>query len=200
MPRPTTSIVARYNVHRGTTAGFTPSTANRIAQPTGTSYTDTGLAAGTYYYKVTAEDAAGNVGPAGNEASAAAAADTTPPTVSITSPAGGSTVSASVNVNANASDNGTIAGVQFKLDGANLGAEDTTAPYSISWDTFGTPNGSHTLTAVARDGAGNLTTSARCRRDRPEHGLSGPCRRLGVRRGQRDDGRRPVRQGERRDA
>ena len=55
-----------------TSPGFTPSPANRIAQPTGTSYTDTGLAAGTYYYKVAAEDAAGNVGPAGNEANATA--------------------------------------------------------------------------------------------------------------------------------
>ena len=61
--------MVRYNVHRSTTAGFTPSLANRIAQPTGTSYTDT-VAAGTYYYKVTAEDAAGNVGPASNEAAA----------------------------------------------------------------------------------------------------------------------------------
>ena len=43
-------------------------------------------------------------------------------------------------------DNGSVAGVQFKLDGANLGAEDTTAPYSISWDTFSVANGSHTLT------------------------------------------------------
>ena len=51
-------------------AGFTPSLANRIAQPTGTSYTDTGLRPARYYYKVTAEDAAGNVGPASNEASA----------------------------------------------------------------------------------------------------------------------------------
>ena len=50
--------------------GFTPSVANRIAQPTGTSYNDTVLAAGTYYYRVAAEDAAGNVGPASNEASA----------------------------------------------------------------------------------------------------------------------------------
>ena len=61
--------VVRYNVHRSTTPGFTPTTANRIAQPTGTSYTDN-VAAGTYYYKVTAEDAVGNVGPASNEASA----------------------------------------------------------------------------------------------------------------------------------
>ena len=70
--------VARYNVHRSTSAGFTPSAANRIAQPTGTSYTDAGLAAGTYYYRVTAEDAAGNVSPASNEASAAVT--TAPPT------------------------------------------------------------------------------------------------------------------------
>ncbi len=79
-------VVARYNVHRSTTPGFTPTAGNRIAQPTGTSYTDAGLAAGTYYYRVTAEDAAGNVGPASNEASAVSSADTTPPTVSITAP------------------------------------------------------------------------------------------------------------------
>ena len=85
--------VVRYNVHRSTTAGFTPSTANRVAQPTGLSYTDTGLATGTYYWKVTAEDAAANVGPASNEASAFITADTTRPTVSITSPTGGATVS-----------------------------------------------------------------------------------------------------------
>ena len=62
--------VTRYNLHRSTTSGFTPSTANRIAQPTGTSYTDTGLAAGTYYYKLTAEDAAGNLSAASNQATA----------------------------------------------------------------------------------------------------------------------------------
>ena len=152
--------VSRYNVHRGTSAGFTPTTGNRVAQPAGTSYTDTGVAAGTYYYKVTAEDFAGNVGSPGNEASAVASADTTPPTVSVSSPSSGATVSATVSVNANASDNGAVAGVQFKLDGANLGAEDSTAPYSISWDTFTAGNGAHTLTAVARDGAGNTTTSA----------------------------------------
>ena len=53
--------VTRYNVHRSTTTGFTPSAANRIAQPTGTSYTDSGLSPGTYYYRVIAEDAAGNL-------------------------------------------------------------------------------------------------------------------------------------------
>jgi fibronectin type 3 domain-containing protein len=73
--------VVRYNVHRSTTSGFTPSSSNRIAQPTGTSYTDSGLAAGTYFYKVTAEDAAGNVSGASNEASATVSGDVTAPSV-----------------------------------------------------------------------------------------------------------------------
>src|SRR2546421_193619 len=77
--------------------------------------------------------------------------DTTAPTVSLTAPASGSTVGSTITVSASASDNVGVVGVQFQLDGANLGAEDTTAPYSISWDTTTTTNGSHTLTAVARD-------------------------------------------------
>jgi hypothetical protein len=151
--------VVKYNVHRWTTSSFTPSEANRIAQPTGTSYTDSGLAAGTYYYKVTGEDAAGNIGPASNEASATAfAPDTSPPTVAITAPAAG-TVSGPVTVTADASDNNAVSGVQFKVDGQNLGSEHTASPYSVTWDTRGELNGEHTLTAVARDGAGNQTTS-----------------------------------------
>src|SRR5439155_18799928 len=38
--------------------------------------------------------------------------------------------------------------------------EDTTNTYSLSWDTTAVSNGSHSLTAVARDAAGNITTSA----------------------------------------
>ena len=151
--------VVRYNVHRSTTAGFTPSLANRIAQPTGTTYVDSGLAGGTYYYKVTAEDTAGQVSQPSNQATANVPPDL-PPTVSITSPSGGATVSGTTTVTATASDDVQVAGVQFRVDGANLGAEDTTAPYSASWGTTGFPNGSHTLTAVARDSAGQTTTSA----------------------------------------
>ena len=54
--------MTRYNVYRSTTSGFTPERgepdrADRRHDATATS----ALAAGTYYYKVTAEDAAGNV-------------------------------------------------------------------------------------------------------------------------------------------
>jgi Big-like domain-containing protein len=88
-------------------------------------------------------------------------ADTTPPTISLSVPTGGSTVSgASVTVSATASDNIGVSGVQFKVDGSNLSAEDTSSPYSVAWNTTTVPNGSHTLTVVARDAAGNQTTAA----------------------------------------
>jgi chitodextrinase len=88
------------------------------------------------------------------------ATDTTKPTVAVTAPAAGALVSGTVSVTANASDNIGVAGVQFTLDGSNLGAEDTTAPYGVSWDSRTAPNGSHTLAAVARDAAGNRQTAS----------------------------------------
>ena len=58
-----------------------------------------------------------------------------------------------------ATDNVGIQGVQFKLDGALLGVEDTTAPYGVQWNSASVANGTHSLVAVARDGRGNVTTS-----------------------------------------
>ena len=52
-------------------------------------------------------------------------ADTTPPTVSMTAPAAGATVSGTVALSANASDNVGVVGVQFLVNGAATGAEDT---------------------------------------------------------------------------
>jgi hypothetical protein len=86
-------------------------------------------------------------------------ADTTAPSISVTTPSGGATVSGAVNVRATASDNIGVAGVRFKLDGANLGAEDTSSPYSTTWNTTQVENGTHDLTAVARDATGNTRTS-----------------------------------------
>jgi hypothetical protein len=91
-----------------------------------------------------------------------ALSDTTPPMVSMSAPANGATVSGKVTVSANATDNVGVAGVQFKLDGANLGAVVTGAGpvYSVSWDTTTVSNASHTLATVATDTAGNSATSA----------------------------------------
>ncbi|MEV0228470.1 LamG-like jellyroll fold domain-containing protein [Nonomuraea sp. NPDC050786] len=62
--------VVGYNVHRSTTAGFTPSGANQVGSTAGTSFTDSGVPAGTYYYKVIAFDAANLSSAASNQATA----------------------------------------------------------------------------------------------------------------------------------
>jgi hypothetical protein len=74
--------------------------------------------------------------------------------VTITSPPSGARVGDTITVPANVTGPLGVTGVQFKLDGVNLGTEDTTAPYSVSWDTNAAADGWHTLTAVARDASG----------------------------------------------
>jgi len=115
---------------------------------------------GTYSLTAVARDAAGNQATSAT-VSVTVNNDTTAPTVSISSPANGSTVSGtSVIVSAVATDNIGVVGVRFKLDGVDLGLEDTTSPYSVAWDSTDFTDDSHTITAVARDMAGNTTTSA----------------------------------------
>jgi len=83
------------------------------------------------------------------------------PTVGLTAPAEGAIVSGmTVAVSADANDNTGVVGVQFVLDGNNLGAEDTSSPYGITWNTTASVNGAHVLRAIARDAAGNRTTAA----------------------------------------
>jgi hypothetical protein len=112
---------------------------------------------GSHTLTAVARDLAGNTQTA--TVTVTVSNDPTPPTVSITAPGNGSTVTGTINVTASAGDNVGVVGVQLKLDGANLGAENTSAPYSRSWDTRGASNGSHTLSAIARDQAGNSTTA-----------------------------------------
>src|SRR5258706_5809884 len=61
--------------------------------------------------------------------------DVTPPTVSVTSPAAGTTVSGTLNLTDAADDDVGVAGVRYTLDGLSLGVEDTTDPYYFAWNT-----------------------------------------------------------------
>jgi subtilisin family serine protease len=85
------------------------------------------------------------------------AAWTTPnqaPTVAITSPAAGSTVTGATTVAATAADgDGAIAAVRFDIPGLGL-VEDTAAPYEVAWDTLGLEDGSYTITATSVDDFG----------------------------------------------
>lgn len=83
------------------------------------------------------------------------------PTVSLTAPSNGSTASSTVSLTATASDVGTgLAGVQFRVGTTSIGAEDTSSPYTASWNSTAVADGSYTLHAVARDVAGNYATSS----------------------------------------
>jgi thermitase len=82
-----------------------------------------------------------------------------PPTVSITSPANGATVSGTVTVQVNASAVAGIKSVSLSVDGAPIGSS-ATAPSSFKWITTGTQNGTHTLTATVQDSAGMTAQSS----------------------------------------
>ena len=146
--------VAGYRVFRNAT---------QVGSPGTTLFQDTGLQpATTYSYTVAAIDGAGNMSAQSapvNGTTQSSPPDNTPPTVSLTAPASGATVIGTTSLTASASDDTGVLGVQFLLDGANLGLEDTTAPYSLAWDTTAVPNGTHALAARARDAASHLTTS-----------------------------------------
>jgi len=99
------------------------------------------------------------IGTAVGVVNVAVLADQLAPSVALTAPAAGS-VSGSVLVTASANDNVGVAGVKFFDGTTQIGSEDTAAPYQVTWNTASVANGSHSLTAVARDAAGNTATSA----------------------------------------
>ena len=76
-----------------------------------------------------------------------------PPSVTLTDPIDGSTVSGEVTVAANASDDNGVTLVEFFVDGTSIGV-DAAAPYSASWSTSGYSDGGHTVSATATDTIG----------------------------------------------
>jgi len=157
----TTDVASTSQVEYGTTTSYGTSTTLNSTMVTAHSVVLSGLTAGTlYHYRVHSKDSSNNETISGDFAFATnSVADTTAPTVSISAPAAGSTVTGSVTVSASASDNVGVSSVQFTLDGSSLGSPVTTAPYSISWDTTTAANGAHTLSAQAKDAAGNTGTA-----------------------------------------
>ena len=165
---PTADNVTQYNIYRSTTAGFTVNTATDtpIATPTTNSYSNTGLTASTtYYYRVAAVNT-GGTGTPSNIASATTSGttviDTTPPTVTITSPANGASVKrGNVRVSGTASDNVGGSGIRNVQVRVNSGAFATaTLGSGGGWSinaNMKVGNG-QTITARATDNAGNIST------------------------------------------
>lgn len=121
------------------------------------SWNTSALAAGSYALTTKAYDAAGNIGQSAT-VTVNVVNDTTPPTVVVTSPAAGSSLSGTVSLTASASDNVGVSKVEFYANGTLLSASNVT-PYGYSWNTSLVANGSYTLTAKAYDAAGNVGQS-----------------------------------------
>ena len=130
------------------------------AAPYSFNWDTTKTANGTYSLSARVFDVYGNQATSNAVTVTVSNANNSQPRVTITSPAPGAKVSGNVTVFASASSSLGIAGVQFLLDGANFGPETTNAPYQVPWNTSKSTNGSHILTAMAFDAAGNHSTSA----------------------------------------
>jgi hypothetical protein len=92
------------------------------------------------------------------DANPTSGADTTPPTVSLTSPTGG-TVAGTVPIIAAASDDVAVDHVDFLVDGTVVGTT-VTPPYQFTWNSHSASNGSHTISVRAVDTSGNSKTSS----------------------------------------
>ena len=163
----TTDQAADAEVDYGLTAAY-GNTASAAGPPT-TSHAVTlsGLAAGSlYHYRVKSRSTDGissitgdftfTAGPPAPDIPAPAAAA---PSVLIMNPPPGALVSGVMTVSANANAGAGVASVQFLLDGRDLIPPMASGPYTFSWNTAFTPDGTHALAAVARDVAGRSATS-----------------------------------------
>jgi len=128
------------------------------ATPFGMNWDSTAVQSGPHVLVAAARDAAGNQSE--TSVTITVTNDTTAPTVTVTSPVAGATVSGVVALGAAASDDVGVVGVQFTLDGVNIGAEQTAPPYVVTWNSATAGNGPHVIAAVARDAAGHSRTSA----------------------------------------
>jgi hypothetical protein len=84
--------------------------------------------------------------------------DVTAPTVSITSPSNGSTVSGTVTVSISGSDNVGVTSISATAGGASLGSVANSSA-SFSWNTSGLADGNYIITATAKDAAGNSNST-----------------------------------------
>lgn len=88
-----------------------------------------------------------------------AGADTTPPTVRITSPTANQSVTGTVTISATASDNVAVTSLRLRVDGVMQGTQLTAPPFTWSWNTGNAVDGLHSLSVVASDAAGNSASA-----------------------------------------
>ena len=122
------------------------------------SWNSTRVADGNATLTAYAYDAANNTGISSgvtvNVANQSNTNDTSAPTVTITNPANASTVSGTVSIYVSATDNVSVTQLSVSIDNSLRCSGANTGSLSCSWNTRKL-SGTHTITAIARDAAGN---------------------------------------------
>jgi thermitase len=140
--------------------------ASDSTSPYAFSWDSTKVANGSVTLAAQAFDAAGNVASSkpviftvsNTGTTTTVSVDTTPPAVTISNPANGAKVSGQVTINVNSSDNVGVAGVTLYIDGTVKSTGNSTN-MSYRWNASKAASGAHTISAVAKDRAGNQTTA-----------------------------------------
>jgi len=148
--------------------------ATDVAAPWAFTLNTLSRAGGTHVIKVIAKDAAGNSasssiqvivynassGGGTTGGGGGTTGDITPPSITITSPINGTAfdLGSNVAISMTATDNVGVSSVELKIDGSTY-MMFSSAPYTYNWSATNTIGGTHTITAIARDAAGNSTST-----------------------------------------
>jgi alpha-amylase len=92
--------------------------------------------------------------------SASGLTDTVPPSVSITSPVAGATLSGPLVISGTSADNAAVTEVEFRLDGGGWMTAAGTSSWSFAIDTANLLNGPHVLYARATDSSSLVSSNA----------------------------------------
>lgn len=148
--------IAGYKLHYGSQSG---AYAAVIDVGASTTCTVSGLTEGqNYYFAVQAYNTKGLLSPLSSEVTGIPP-DRMAPVVTISLPAPGAIVSGTIQIVAVATDNVRVAGVTLLIDGVPTGVEATAEPYRFTWNTTTLADGPHSVSAIARDAAGNTASS-----------------------------------------
>jgi len=158
----TTDKISTSAVDYGTSTSY-GATINDAQYVTSHQVTLSNLVAGTtYHLRVRSLSTAGSAASSGDLSFTTASADTTPPSVALTSPTPNATASGTLTLAANATDNTGGVGVStvtFLIDGVAVGS-DSTSPYSLQWNSWTVANGAHSVQAKAQDFESNQSVSS----------------------------------------
>ncbi len=115
---------------------------------------------GTHWLAVQITDPTGVIGTSPVVSVTVANSNSSPPTVVMTDPAAGSTVSAVITLTANAASQSGVPTVQFYVDGNPVGASVNAPPYLYYWNTQTVGDGPHVISATATNSSGLTGTSS----------------------------------------